>query len=444
MHTEYSIDERTRVLLTELFRELGQVLKPGRPRGVELLQRFLEAHLGVAQNDQVIVARQYARPLSNQILVALEDVLGSDPFRTGQTVDYADEEGERAPRLRAVPVSPTETRSVLEEGYYPAHRGDTPLVVGVAQRDKLEVWIHLRRTDVALGETLFEQIEACPGQYHGQVLGLTDEGFPYFLTVPETRFAEDVILEPTIQDEIERHVLRFAERESAYREAGLPFRRGVILGGPPGVGKTQVFRALTHALAGRYAVVWITPGTISWQCTVADVFAFARMLRPVLLLWEDLDLTVQDRSAHASNRELGELLAQLDGPESADGIITCASTNDVASLDKALSARPSRFDRVLHMGPPGVVARLRMLRRFASRIERLQADLTEVAEQTDGLTGADLRELVVGAFTCALDEADDAAAATVTTAHFVAALQRVKRQPVGPDRWRTIWRSTVS
>jgi ATP-dependent 26S proteasome regulatory subunit len=253
-----------------------------------------------------------------------------------------------------------------------------------------------------------------------------------------------VILEPTIQEEIERHVLRFAARESAYRESGLPFRRGVILCGPPGVGKTQVFRALTHALAGRYSVVWITPGTITWQCTVADIFAFARVLRPVLLLWEDLDLAVRDRKANASNRELGELLAQLDGPESADGIITCASTNDIAALDKALSARPSRFDRVLHVGAPGVVSRLRLLRRFASRIDRLEAELTEIAEQTDGLTGADLRELVVSAFTCALDEAQDAGSATVTTTHFLSALQRLKRRQVGPDRWRTVWRSSVN
>jgi SpoVK/Ycf46/Vps4 family AAA+-type ATPase len=85
-----------------------------------------------------------------------------------------------------------------------------------------------------------------------------------------------------------------------------------------------------------------------------------------------------------------------------------------------------------------------MLRRFASRIERLHVDLSEIAEQTEGLTGADLRELVVGAFTCALDEAHDPAVATVTTGHFVSALQQLKRRQVGPDHWRTIWRSTVN
>ena len=93
-------------------------------------------HLGVAQTEQAIVSREYARPLSNQILVAIEDVLTAEPFRAGPTVDYDDQDGERAPHCRSVPITATESRSVLEEGYYPAYHGATPLVVGVAQRDK--------------------------------------------------------------------------------------------------------------------------------------------------------------------------------------------------------------------------------------------------------------------------------------------------------------------
>jgi hypothetical protein len=379
------------------------------------------------------------------VLVALADVLQDEPYRTARPVDYDDDEGQRAPRYRSVPISPSQTRPVLEEGYYPTFRGDTPLVVGVLQDEQhLQVWVHLRADDRDLGGALFEQLESRPKLYRGQAIGLSAEGFPYFLTVPETRFHQDVILEPAIQDELERHVLRFSEREAAYRTAGLPFRRGLILAGPPGVGKTQVFRALTHELRGRYTVLWVTPGTISWECSVSDVFAFARSLRPTLLLWEDLDLTVQDRSAGGSTRALGELLAQLDGPESADGIITCASTNDVSALDRALSARPSRFDRVLHLAPPGPAVRLRMLRQFASAIEQLDADLALVAERTHGLTGAHLRELVVGAFTHALDEsedADQAAPPCVQTRHFLQALERLERRVEGPDRWRTLWRA---
>ena len=84
-----------------------------------------------------------------------------------------------------------------------------------------------------------------------------------------------------------------------------------------------------------------------------------------------------------------------------------------------------------------------MLRQFTSGIEHLEADLALVADRTDGLTGAHLRELVVGAFTCALEEAGDAAragAASVMTGHFLQALERLERRVDGPDRWRTVWR----
>jgi SpoVK/Ycf46/Vps4 family AAA+-type ATPase len=316
------------------------------------------------------------------------------------------------------------------------------LVVGVGQREQLEVWVHLRAVDRDLAGTFFAQVDERPKLYLGQVIRLTPQGYPQFTSVPEARFEQDVILHPAVQSEIERQVLRFSEREAAYRAAGLPFRRGVILAGPPGVGKTQVFRALTHELSGRYTVLWVTSGTISWECSVADVFTFARSLRPILLLWEDLDLIVQDHAHGRSTRELGELLAQLDGAESAEGMITCASTNDVSALDEALSGRPSRFDCVLHVAPPGQEARLRMLHRFASRIDHLEADLALVAERTDGFSGAYLKELVVGAFTCALDEADGTQATTtvpITTSHFLQALDRLDRRVYGPERWRTVW-----
>src|SRR5207244_10841293 len=135
--------------------------------------------------------------------------------------------------------------------------------------------------------------------------------------------------------------------------AGLPVRPRWVLAGPPGVGKTQVFRALTHERAGLYTILWLTPQSFGPFCNMASLFAFARALQPTLLLWEDLDLVVRNRHDPFTAGLLGELLAQLDGAESSTGLITCASTNDTSALDTALSARPSRFDRIVHIGPPG-------------------------------------------------------------------------------------------
>jgi hypothetical protein len=67
-----------------------------------------------------------------------------------------------------------------------------------------------------------------------------------------------------------------------------------------------------------------------------------------------------------------------------------------------------------------------------------------LAERTDGFTGAYLKELVVGAFACALDEADgsQATAVPIATSHFLQALERLDRRVDGPERWRTVWGAT--
>jgi hypothetical protein len=102
----------TRAFLSELIVRLGETLRPGKAAAAEARQRFLEAHLGVRHTEQTIVSRQYPRPASNQVLVALEDVLQAEPYQVGATVDYDDDEGQRAPRYRSVPVSPGSTRTM--------------------------------------------------------------------------------------------------------------------------------------------------------------------------------------------------------------------------------------------------------------------------------------------------------------------------------------------
>jgi hypothetical protein len=85
----------TRAFLSELIVRLGETLTSG-----------------VRHTEQTIVSRQYPRPASNQVLVALEDVLQAEPYQVGATVDYDDDEGQRAPRYRSVPVSPGSTRTM--------------------------------------------------------------------------------------------------------------------------------------------------------------------------------------------------------------------------------------------------------------------------------------------------------------------------------------------
>lgn len=285
-----------------------------------------------------------------------------------------------------------------------------------------------------MGLAFLTAVENYPNFYRGQVITVDEDGNPAFLAVPAVS-VDDVVLDPATWEELRRQMIDFVGMESAFRAARLPFRRGVILAGPPGVGKTLVFRALTGHLVGRCTVLWLTSRAINYPVDVARLFEFARSVAPTLMLLEDLDLIVRDRR-NGRPAILGELLSQLDGPASSDGVIACASTNDASVLDEALSTRPSRFDRIISVGLPSREARLGMLHRFVSDVPNMHADLDWVAGQTAHLTGADLRELVVTAFAesqryAGSGESSEAgvtapeAVGSLETVHFVRALEQL-------------------
>jgi SpoVK/Ycf46/Vps4 family AAA+-type ATPase len=94
-----------------------------------------------------------------------------------------------------------------------------------------------------------------------------------------------------------------------------------------------------------------------------------------------------------SNTTLGELLAQMDGLESNDGVIVVATTNDLAAIEPALTERPSRFDVVLEIGLPQAAARRAILAQRLARQTPDAATLDLATEETTDLSGAQVREV---------------------------------------------------
>jgi AAA+ superfamily predicted ATPase len=437
-----SFSDETRAFLEALFAELATALRPERDRSAQEEAAYLRFHLGLGEAQQTRVAGRYPGWAANHVLVALESVLKSAPYQVRELVAFG-YAGRRAPTFRAVAVSPSESREVLEDGWYSAVHGELPLAVEVRfvadSEPGLAVSVLVNQEHKELALALLRAVEEYPNFYRGQVITVDEDGNPSFLSVPAVSM-DDVILDPTTWHQLRRQVLDFVDMEPAFRAARLPFRRGLLLAGPPGVGKTLAFRALTHTLAGRCTVLWLTSRAIGYPSDIARVFALARSLAPTLVLLEDLDLIVRDRRVGRADL-LGELLAQLDGAESSQGVIVCASTNDASALDEALSARPSRFDRVINVGLPSQEARLAMLRRFVADLPRVAADLDWLATHTADMTGADLRELVITAFAEAHSGSDSDenamgaarpasenasdAARTLETVHFVRALDQL-------------------
>ncbi len=224
---------------------------------------------------------------------------------------------------------------------------------------------------------------------------------------------EDVVLAEDLEEEIRGAVEAFFSRRGVYRSLGFAWRRGILLVGPPGTGKTMLCKAVAASLEETpFLYVRDLSGRGAEESQIRDVFDRARKLAPCVLVIEDIDGFVDDE-----NRAV--FLNELDGFRSNEGVLVLASSNHPERVDEALLKRPSRFDRVFRVGLPGKAERRAYCARLLVRSGRLAAglDAEELAERvaraSEGFTPAYLKEAFVSA---ALERAHDEGAAVLDEA----------------------------
>jgi AAA+ superfamily predicted ATPase len=204
---------------------------------------------------------------------------------------------------------------------------------------------------------------------------------------------DDLILAGSLKDAIVRDFADFLASRAEYEKYGVPWKRGVLLVGPPGNGKTHCLRATVKSLG--VACLYVQSIQSRYEpddANILKVFKHARTLTPCCLVFEDLDamITPQNRSF---------FLNQLDGFHDNPGILTIATTNHPERLDPAILSRPSRFDRKYHFEPPALPERLAYVRQWNRKFDvamRLRPEEEEaIASSTDGFSFAYLKELFV-------------------------------------------------
>jgi cell division protease FtsH len=216
---------------------------------------------------------------------------------------------------------------------------------------------------------------------------------PRFLKVQSIPWSR-VIVDDEVKREIRTHTLDFLNRKEFWRQYGIPLKRGVLLAGEPGTGKTLILKALLSEAAGITCITCQVSGLYLGD-SFMDIYSMAEDLRPSLIVIEDLDLIGKTRDLFITQESaLVSLLKVMDGIEAKEEIVTVATTNYLEILDKALKERPSRFDRVISLTLPNLEQRRALVQLHCPPIPLAQETQHYISKRTEGFSPAQIQEVL--------------------------------------------------
>lgn len=267
------------------------------------------------------------------------------------------------------------------------------------QQGRTAVAVELISADPAVGAAVVDRLSLdmnAGSVLRGQVLGFAPDEFGHglgkisFLPRP-TVADDDLVLPDGVLERIGAHVVGIGRHRDALRRFDQHLKRGLLLFGPPGTGKTHTVRWLLGTTPDRTAIV-LQGGSLGY---VAEAAKLARAMTPAILVFEDVDLVAVERGMFGGPQPLlYEILDALDGIGGDADIAFVLTTNRVDLLEPALAARPGRVDLALEIGLPDRTARRRLIDRYSAELAFSDAARSDAADRTDGTTASFARELV--------------------------------------------------
>lgn len=293
--------------------------------------------------------------------------------------------------------------SALRAAFPAGTLAGAPCVVAIGERPTYGggpiLTVHTRGADQPAAAAVLERVAKRAAQLHpyrGRVCRASIGGMGGLVLevvdLPASLTRDTVVVDAAVWREIDLGVAATTTQREMLNAHGLGSRRGVLLVGPPGTGKSAVSAVVARELAGRFTVVYVEARAGASLLT-AVVEEAKRLGGPCLLILEDLDLWCRDRR-EGSSGGLSELLQAMDIASDA-AILTIASTNDAATLDAA-AIRTGRFDSIVEVGYPGREASATILSTLTTGIPGGEGvDAGAVAGRLPERTsGSDLREIV--------------------------------------------------
>lgn len=357
---------------------------------------FAIATLGIEPLD--LASTKYAGPATS--LTILSHLLHTEMERHGAAVVVGSPGDGLPPSWSQFDLGPDEKVSVPGRliAFFPAGTlAAPPLCVLVEDRHWSKEFAILSSTAAkAVAEEVLAnfagRLKTAENPQRGRVLEATvvEGGLRLGIVATIGKARADLVLPADVWREVDVFLAAATTRRDLMRQLGLGTNRGMLVAGPPGVGKTHLVRAIAAELHGRFTTILADAGTMRHM--IAELYASTDAFGPTLIVLDDIDLVLGHRDSNGDNAALADFLATLDGVLEREDVLTIATTNDPQALDPA-AQRTSRFDMVVTLPLPDEGSRASILRRHLEPLG-LALDHDAVARLLEGATGADVKEVV--------------------------------------------------
>jgi len=230
-----------------------------------------------------------------------------------------------------------------------------------------------------------------------------------FVEVPDVKW-EDIGGLLSIKQELQEAVEWPLKYQGVFTYADATPPKGILLYGPPGTGKTLMAKAAANESEANFISIKGPELLSKWvgesEKGVREVFRKSRQAAPCIIFFDEMDAIAPIRGnngdSHVTERVISQLLTELDGLEILTNVIVIAATNRPDIIDPAL-LRPGRFDRLLYVPPPDRDSRVQIIKIHTKKKPLADdIDIEELANHTDGYTGADIASLMSAAVMLAL------------------------------------------
>lgn len=344
---------------------------------------------GNRANAVAILPRYYGELLT----WALQRHIEKEGWKVIRTLGYHG----REPIYIDVSTNCDKCENLLMDGQLLVERGDSHFIVTVdinlQWRNSVQVeGPAKRRKEIERFVNEVKRIAREQNFYRGKKIEFG--GRIHFLNVKDKSWGS-IILKPEIKREIRANTIDFLSKRKCWAEYGIPQKRGILLAGEPGTGKTVICKALMAEVDGVTCITTNAYG-LSADEYITELYEMAQDLSPCIVFIEDIDLIGLNREEYHYQRgpALLSLLNVLDGVEEKREIVTVATTNNLETLDRAISQRPSRFDRVVKLSLPSLEERKELVGLLCQKIPLDEPTQSCIARKTEHCTPAQLQEVI--------------------------------------------------